>query len=93
MVNTAKPSNGGVIMRTEACAVWPSCHRNSRVRTNGRVRISHRCTLAHWFTWAQRSSIELQAAMVRTCGCASLAGMAATAPAPSSNNILPCIFF
>ena len=33
--------------RTVACAVWPSCHRNSSVRTKGRVRISHRCTLAH----------------------------------------------
>ena len=31
-----------------ACAVWPSCHRNSLVRRNGRVRISHRNTFAHW---------------------------------------------
>lgn len=31
-----------------AWAVWPSCHRNSRVLTNGFVRISHRVTFAHW---------------------------------------------
>ena len=33
-----------------ACAVCPSCHRNSSVRMNGRVRISQRCTFAHWFS-------------------------------------------
>ena len=30
-----------------ACAVWPSCQRNSVVRRNMRVRISQRTTLAH----------------------------------------------
>mmetsp|Transcript_22814 Transcript_22814/g.70485 ORF Transcript_22814/g.70485 Transcript_22814/m.70485 type:complete len:413 (+) Transcript_22814:169-1407(+) len=42
-----------------ACAVWPSCHRNSSVRTNGRVRISQRTTLAHWLTSSGRSRYEL----------------------------------
>jgi hypothetical protein len=28
-----------------ACAVWPSCHKNSAVRRNSRVRSSQRTTL------------------------------------------------
>lgn len=35
-----------------ACAVWPSCQRNSAERRKGRVRSSQRTTLAHWFTCA-----------------------------------------
>ena len=38
-----------------ACAVWPSCQRNSLVRRNSRGRSSHRTTLAHWFTSSGRS--------------------------------------
>ena len=33
----------------EPCAVWPSCHRNSRVRRKGVGCLnSHRTTLFHW---------------------------------------------
>mmetsp|Transcript_19826 Transcript_19826/g.67080 ORF Transcript_19826/g.67080 Transcript_19826/m.67080 type:complete len:389 (+) Transcript_19826:172-1338(+) len=42
-----------------ACAVWPSCQRNSADRRNGRVRISHRTTLAHWLIFRGRSRCEL----------------------------------
>ena len=38
-----------------ACAVWPSCHRNSAVRRNIRVRISQRTTLHHWLISSGRS--------------------------------------
>ena len=38
-----------------ACAVCPSCHRNSSVRMKGLVRISQRCTFAHWFIRSGRS--------------------------------------
>ncbi len=41
-----------------ACAVWPSCQRNSDVRRNGRVRISHRMTLHHWLHISGRSRQE-----------------------------------
>jgi hypothetical protein len=30
-----------------ACAVCPSCHRNSELRRKGLVRSSHRTTFAH----------------------------------------------
>ena len=30
-----------------ACAVWPSCHKNSLERKNGRVSFSQRTTLHH----------------------------------------------
>ena len=42
-----------------ACAVWPSCHKNSDVRMNGNVRFSQRKTLAHWFNSIGRSRYEL----------------------------------
>mmetsp|Transcript_9139 Transcript_9139/g.26677 ORF Transcript_9139/g.26677 Transcript_9139/m.26677 type:complete len:309 (+) Transcript_9139:454-1380(+) len=42
-----------------ACAVWPSCQRNSALRRNGRVRISQRTTLAHWLSFSGRSRCEL----------------------------------
>ena len=38
-----------------ACAVCPSCQRNSVVRKNKRVRISQRTTLAHWLISKGRS--------------------------------------
>mmetsp|Transcript_6106 Transcript_6106/g.19152 ORF Transcript_6106/g.19152 Transcript_6106/m.19152 type:complete len:396 (+) Transcript_6106:168-1355(+) len=42
-----------------ACAVWPSCHRNSAERRKGRVRSSQRSTLAHWFTLSGRSRYDV----------------------------------
>ena len=44
---------------SSACAVCPSCHRNSVVRRNIRGRISQRTTLAHWFSSMGRSRCEL----------------------------------
>ena len=41
-----------------ACAVCPSCHRNSAVRRNILVLISQRITLAHWLTRIGRSRYE-----------------------------------
>ena len=41
-----------------ACAVCPSCHRNSVVRRKRRVRISHLTTLAHWFTRTGKSRYD-----------------------------------
>ena len=41
-----------------ACAVWPSCHRNSPVRRKSRVRSSQRITFAHWFNSIGRSRYE-----------------------------------
>ena len=41
-----------------ACAVWPSCHRNSAVRRNRRVRISQRTTFAHWLHKIGRSRYD-----------------------------------
>ncbi len=41
-----------------ACAVWPSCHRNSIVRRNGRVRFSQRITFAHWLMRIGRSRYD-----------------------------------
>src|SRR6266581_1649975 len=38
-----------------ACAVCPSCHRNSVVRRNSRVRNSQRTMLHHWFMSNGRS--------------------------------------
>mmetsp|Transcript_8522 Transcript_8522/g.13023 ORF Transcript_8522/g.13023 Transcript_8522/m.13023 type:complete len:333 (-) Transcript_8522:169-1167(-) len=38
-----------------ACAVWPSCQRNSAERRKGRVRSSQRTTLAHWLIFSGRS--------------------------------------
>jgi hypothetical protein len=38
-----------------ACAVCPSCHKNSAVRRNRRVRISQRTTFAHWLISSGRS--------------------------------------
>ena len=38
-----------------ACAVCPSCHRNSVVRRKSRVRFSQRTTLAHWLISRGRS--------------------------------------
>src|SRR5438105_3193104 len=38
-----------------ACAVCPSCHRNSVVRRNSRVRNSQRTMLHHWFKSSGRS--------------------------------------
>jgi hypothetical protein len=44
---------------SSACAVCPSCHRNSVVRRNIRGRISHRTTFAHWLSSIGRSRWEL----------------------------------
>ena len=44
---------------SSACAVCPSCQRNSVVRRNIRGRISQRTTLAHWFSSIGRSRCEL----------------------------------
>ena len=41
-----------------ACAVWPSCHKNSAVRRNNRVRISQRKTFAHWLQRIGRSRYD-----------------------------------
>src|SRR5438445_113579 len=41
-----------------ACAVWPSCQRNSVVRRNMRGRSSHRTTFAHWFKHNGRSRYD-----------------------------------
>ena len=41
-----------------ACAVCPSCHRNSDVRKKRRVRISQRTTLAHWLHRMGRSRYD-----------------------------------
>ena len=38
-----------------ACAVCPSCQRNSLVRRKIRGRSSHRTTLAHWLSRSGRS--------------------------------------
>lgn len=39
-----------------ANAVWPSCHRNSRLRMNGVGCLnSQRTTLHHWFSFSGRS--------------------------------------
>ena len=42
-----------------ACAVCPSCHKNSAVRRNRRVRISQRSTFAHWLQRIGRSRYDL----------------------------------
>jgi hypothetical protein len=39
----------------DACAVCPSCHRNSLVRRKTRGRSSHRTTFAHWLSRSGRS--------------------------------------
>ncbi len=41
-----------------ACAVCPSCQRNSVVRRNIRVRSSQRTTLAHWLIRIGRSRYD-----------------------------------
>ena len=41
-----------------ACAVWPSCQRNSAVRRKGRVTISQRSTFAHWLMSTGRSRYD-----------------------------------
>ena len=39
-----------------AKAVWPSCHRNSRLRIKGVGCLnSHRTTLHHWLSFSGRS--------------------------------------
>ena len=38
-----------------ACAVWPSCQRNSVVRRKSRGRSSQRTTFAHWLISRGRS--------------------------------------
>ena len=44
---------------SSACAVWPSCQRNSVVRRNIRGRSSQRTTFAHWLSSMGRSRCEL----------------------------------
>ncbi len=41
-----------------ACAVCPSCQRNSLVRRKIRGRSSHRTTFAHWLSSSGRSRYE-----------------------------------